>query len=107
MTASSSFCTPLFLKALPQMTGKHFIAMMPLRMVRWSASRLTSCASRYWVQALIVVLGDALEQLVVVLVRLLLERGRDGPRHHPLALLSLEPQRVHLDQVDDALELVL
>ena len=31
MTASSSGCTPLFLKAEPQNIGKNFTAIVPLR----------------------------------------------------------------------------
>ncbi len=58
-------------------------------------------------QALVVVLGHPFQQLVAVLFGLGLQLGRDGPGDHALALLALEAQRLHLDQVDDALELVL
>jgi len=56
---------------------------------------------------LVVVVGDRVDQLVVVLLGLLEELGRDLPDDRLRAELVLPRQRAHLDQVDDAAEVLL
>jgi hypothetical protein len=56
---------------------------------------------------LVVVLGDRVDQEVVVLLRLLGELGRDLPDRELLAQVVLIGDRVHLDEVDDAAVVLL
>ena len=56
---------------------------------------------------LVVEVRDRVDQLVVVLVRLLGELGRDLGGLELLAEVVLVDDRLHLDEVDDALEVVL
>ena len=58
-------------------------------------------------QQLVVVVGDRVDQLVVVLVRLLEQLRRDLAHVHVLAEVVLVGDRPHLDQVDDAAEVLL
>jgi len=47
-TTASRICwTPLFLKAVPRMTGKNFISRVPLRMPFTSSSFVSGWPSRY------------------------------------------------------------
>ena len=46
LTASSSGCTPLFLKALPVSTGTICPSMVPWRTARWIVAASTSSPSR-------------------------------------------------------------
>ena len=56
---------------------------------------------------LVVVVGDRVDQLVVVLVRLLEELGRDVAGLHVLAEVVVVGDRLHLDEVDHAAEVLL
>ena len=56
---------------------------------------------------LVVVLGDRVDQQVVVLVRLLEQLGRDLADRELLAQVVLVLDRVHLDEVDDAAVVLL
>ena len=56
---------------------------------------------------LVVVLGDRVDQQVVVLVRLLGQVGRDLADGELLAQVVLVDDRVHLDEVDDAAVMLL
>ena len=58
-------------------------------------------------QHLVVEAGDRIDQLVVVLVRLLGELGRDLGHLALLAEVVLVDHRLHLDEVDDAAEVLL
>ena len=56
---------------------------------------------------LVVVVGDRVDQLVVILVRLLDELGRDLLDLHRRAEIVRPDDRLHLDEVDDAAEVLL
>jgi hypothetical protein len=86
------------------MTGKHFRAMVPLRMAFLSSA---GAVLEIGVQRLVVVLGHFLQQLRAVLGRDLARVFRNVEGDDLLALLSLEAQRLHLHQIDDAGELLL
>ena len=64
MTASSSACTPLFLKEAPQSTGTMEPATVAFRMARWISSYDSSCTGQVLLEQLVVVLDRRLDQLV-------------------------------------------
>ena len=99
--------TPLFLNAVPQMTGKIFMrdgrladAALDFRVRR----RLALDELR---EQLVVEFGDRLDHLLAILFGLLhqVRRNLDGVVFGAQRLVEPD-QRLHLDQVDNALELV-
>ena len=114
MTASSSGCTPLFLKAEPQMTGtkvgclsSRTDAMQRARSAALISSSVIGSPAEVLLEQLVVGLADLLDQLLAVLLRLGLQVGRNlldlVVGAHGLVLVD---ERLHPDQVDDAAELV-
>ncbi len=106
-TASSSGCTPLFLKEEPHSTGVSLVESVALRIACLSALLGDLGLLEDQLQQLVVVVGDLLEQV--------LARGRGGVGQLGgdldfvllLAELVLVDDRLHRDEVDDALEVAL
>ncbi len=108
ITASSSGCTPLFLKAEPSRTGVTEMSSVAARSARFSISGVTlRLVLEVGLHQLVVVVGDRVDQLVVVLLGLLDQLGRDLADLEALPEVVGVLDRIHLDQVDDAAELVL
>ena len=62
MTASSMGWTPLFLNAVPHMTGLISPARVSLRMAPLISATVSSSPSRYFSISVVVGLGDALDE---------------------------------------------
>ena len=108
MTASSSGCTPLFLNAEPSSTGVILFSSVPLRSARRIISGVTDSSSmQVRLGQLVVELGDRVDQLVVVLLRLLRELGGNLAGLHLRAEVVGPGDRAHLDEVDDAAVVLL
>ena len=88
MTASSSGCTPLFLKAEPSSTGVIEMSSVAARMAAFSWSCSISSSARKAAVIVVVVIGERLDHVVAILLGLILQLGRD------LALFPALPERV-------------
>ena len=113
-TASSSGCTPLFLNADPQMTGTNAASPLPrTELLHALAERRLDLvlgdllAVQVFLEDLVVGFADLLDQLLAVVLRLVQHVGRnladDVVGAHRLVLVG---DRLHLDEVDHADELV-
>ena len=99
---------PLFLKAEPASTGVTVMSSVAARSARFSISGVTaSSSSEVGLEQLVVVVGDRVDQLVVVLLRLLEQLLRDLDDVHLRAEVVLPDGRAHLDEVDHAAEVLL
>ena len=101
-------CTPLFLKADPQITGKIFSAMVALRMPARISSFGDAVAFDEFFEQRVVELGDRLDHLLAVFLGLLHQvRWNFGTVSYSApSVSSRQITRLHFHQVDDALELV-
>ena len=72
-----------------------------------SAPSSASLPSRNCSAIVIVEVGEALDQVVTVLLGLVEELGRDVLFAHVLAVVAVEVEGAHVDEIDDAVELVL
>ena len=115
-TASSSGCTPLFLNAEPQMTGTNapsfperteLLTRLRIAALISSSVIVVGLAAEILLEDDVVDFADLLEQLLAVVLGVLDHVGRDLADDvvgaHRLVLVG---DRLHLDQVDDAKELV-
>ena len=107
MTASSSGCTPLFLKLEPHSTGVILISSVALRIAAFRRSTGDLLLLEDHLEQLVVVLGDLLEQVLARGRGRVDELGRDLDDVLLLAELVLVDDRLVLDQVDDAAEVRL
>src|SRR3990170_4114775 len=92
-TASSSCCTPLFLKAAPQSIGTHLNASVPLRSALLISSGVT-------LGELVIEIRDALEELLAHRLRLFdVRRGDLGELEFRAETFVLEHDGTHVDEV--------
>ena len=105
--ASSSGCTALFLNAVPQSTGTISPAMVAARMPRAQVVGGDLLLADVLLEDVLVERGDDVDELVAPVVGVGLQLGRDVDGLVALALALVPDERLHLEQVDDALELVL
>ena len=105
MTALMSRWTPMFLRAEPQRTGLHSRAMVPLRIAALICSLVTSRSPEVDLHQVVVELGGLLDHLAAP--HLGVVGGSSGmSRSSTVSPFSPEEERLHLDEVDDALEVV-
>ena len=70
MTASTRYCTPLFLKAEPPTTGTNLFAIVCRRMPAFSISGVIGFSSRNRFRDFVVDVGNRVDQVVVGFVDL-------------------------------------
>ena len=107
ITASSSGCTPLFLKDEPHSTGVSLISSVALRIAATSALGRDLGLLEDQLDELVVVVGDLVEQVLARGGRGVGVLGRDLGDLDVLAELVLVDDRLHVDQVDDPEEVGL
>ena len=107
MTASSSGCTPLFLKDEPHSTGVSLSSSVALRIAALRRSAGISGLLEDQLDELVVVVRDLLEQVLARGRRLVGEVRGDLDDLLLLAEVVLVDDRVVFDEVDDAAEVAL